>query len=59
MSCWRMHLIIENGSNHIEQLKMRDLASSDELPGADANEDDAIELPNDHFVGEDIYPDGD
>ena len=53
----RMHLIIENGGNHIEHLKKKDLASPDETTGARA-EDDAIQLPNDHFVDEDVYPDG-
>ena len=53
----RMHLIIENEGNHIEHLKKKDLASSDETAGA-RTEDDAIQLPNDHFVDEDVYPDG-
>ena len=43
--------------NHIEHLKKKDLASPDETAGARA-EDDAIQLPNDHFDDEDVYPDG-
>ena len=53
----RMHLIVEYGGNHIEQLKTADLTSPEELAGARANEDDAIELPGDQFVDEDVYPD--
>lgn len=53
----RMHLIVENGGNHIEQLKKADLTSPEELAGAGASEDDAIELPGDEFDDEDVYPD--
>ena len=61
MSCRRKDLAyvdrsIENRGNHIEHLKKKDLASPDETAGARA--DDAIQLPNDHFVDEDVYPDG-